>query len=829
MVRLKRGVAISVLKCAIIGFGATGQQAAFSTGMSALPKPANGVINTPDSGNVTSWALGAELLESNHDQLLPLILLQPDLAAAAPQVSGGFILLAQETKSASAPAESQDTVQEIKSTNAPVEPQAVRQEIKSAARLSSSKQRRRKPKMASVPTGLPTVAQEAGEPESQAVAQEAKDSESQAVVKEIKQPESRTVLQEDEEVDATVKPQAEVKKLKVQVAAASKKKYAMAPIKWGVRLTETLYWNRIAQKSHPKEGGGLTYRSGSLDNTQTADVSANTFIMQPYIAQVSGTAGVGSTKTTAAYSSVSGRYTQLYGGGGLRMFSNSRFPFMISYGVKNNAARFSGELLPNETTEMGVVSKSLALKQRYRPLRGSTAYGLGYSSDTSHNTENDAQRSRTLWDGDFTNNTPEHRVRATMLFNERETDSSNNASRRSDTFAVRDTYLPEDSMFAFQSYANFNRFADASSGFSTRYLLANTNATWQPEEESIPLFVDGNAHLFEQVMGSNEGASKSQSMGVSGNATYLFSTRSRGLASASVTSLNTDGVRTLSTQQLGSASYSSETAVLMEKYRRHWSANVGAANYTGQASNSKAFGGIGHIIDTYYPIIGSQWGLAASFQQTLGSEIDRSNGLSTTITNIGSLKLNKGSLLSANQVRGVAGGKGVASENVTTTAGLSVSDSRVYGKYPSHTQSTSLNFYLQGLSKGRYSYSGDGLTVNLGLGATYGTAGKGMALASTGGVGYSYTNQKLFNVRGLRYAARLSVQQGASSSMGDPSGLDVARNNTSNPKFPWDFNQRISYRIGQNEVSLGGRLGDQSGTKYASLWLLFRAWRTIGN
>ena len=830
MVRLKREVAIIVLKCAIIGFGASEQQAAFGTGMIVFSKTVDGVINTPDRGNLKSWSLDTRLLENDRNQLLPQILMRPDSVASAQQATGDYILLAQETNSASAPAEQQEAVQETKSANTPTEPQAMMQEVKSAARLSSSKQRRRKPKMASVPAGSPALAQGAGEPEPQAVAQEAKSSEPKVGMKEVMEPESRVVAQEEEETDTAATPKVEVKPLKVQVAETGKKKYAMAPIKWKVHLTESLLWQRLLQQTHPEIGQGVTSRFGQLAHTQTAEVGMQTYVMQPYIAQIDGKAGVGTTRNTSPYSSTVGRNNQLYGGGVLQMFAKSRFPFAISYSVKNDATRLSGELTPKEIAEMGVVSKSLNLKQRYRPLGSVSGYVLGYSSDTQHSSVNDALRSRTVWDGDYITNSTEHRTRATVKFNEKVTDSLTNSTKHTDNLVVRDTYLPENSMLALQSFANINRFTDTGSNLSTRYLLANSNATWQPEEESIPLFVDGSAHLFDEMTTRNGGTSKSQSLGVGANATYLFSTRSRGAVGASVASNNSNGDRALSTEQHGNVSYVSESVRLMEKYTYSWSANGGASNLTGKISDSSVFGGVGHLLANNYPfnMLDKKWNLSSSFRQGLGSSISRSNGPSSTITNIGILGLQKANLLSAQQIGGVAGGKSVASESMDTAATLMVSDTRVVGKYPSHTQTTTLNFSLQGLTRGKYSYAGEGLTVNFGLGATYGTEGKGVSLVNTGGIGYSYTNHRLFNVRGLRYVAKLTMWEASGYGAGDIQKLETSHA-TNNPKYPWALNQHIAYRVGQNEVSLTGKVGDQNGARFASLWLLFRAWRTIAN
>ena len=213
--------------------------------MAISSKPAAEVIQEAVSSNVSLQSSGMRLPESNDAPPAPLILAQTDPVAPASQAAGSNSLGVQETKNADVPAE----------------PQVVMREIKSATRLSSSKQRRRKPKMAGVPTGLPALAQGIKEPVAQAVAQETKEPGAQAVVVQEKEEagtpeETLAATQETKKTLVYPEPKVEVAGVGVKKAG---KKYGMAPIRWGGSITETVGHESLKQTCHGVAGLSLIH------------------------------------------------------------------------------------------------------------------------------------------------------------------------------------------------------------------------------------------------------------------------------------------------------------------------------------------------------------------------------------------------------------------------------------------------------------------------------------------------------------------------------------------------------------------------------------------
>ncbi len=791
MVQRKRGVAIIVLKCVIFGCCAIAQQTAFGTGMAIPPKSA----------------------------------------------IGGYVLLAQADTSS----DPQTIIQETKNADAPAEPQAVMQEIKSATRLSSSKQRRRKPKMAGVPAVSQTVAQEAKEPVSQTVAQEAKEPESQSAAQEGEETDTLdkplAVAQETKNAAAPAKPQAEAKA--PNAGNVSKKRYGMAPIRWGISISETAGLERHSQTSHPANGPSISSESGGLVNTQTAEIQARTYVLQPYIAQLGGNIGVVSSKNhnINKVSGASGnRNNQLFGGGSLSLFPQSRFPFAMSFDVKDDSN--STDIQKQDT-----VTKRLNLDQTYRPMGSRSEYAGGYSRDTqvtSFNNFNNFSNfsilggsspndtlTHSYWKGSYATTTPEHRINMMTKFNEKTTSLAQHAFIRADNFTVWDKYLPADSLLSLDSNVSINSTADPNS--RARFLQVNTNANWQPESEDIPLFLDGGLRFFNMSNTTQGSATSSRSLGGNANARYIFSDNLTGVATGSVTRINSSGRQDLITTQRGNLTYTSHAIKVWENSSYSWNANGGASNQTGGASSqvvgisrqtaggpdSSVFGGVGHGLSIPYTfnMFDKKFRMNSRINQSLGTNISRVDGRSYTIVNGGSVSL--GSLLASTRPENEPlGGYGTTEGAINSTAVLSVNDRRVIGgKNPTQSRVYSLMLNLLGTSKTVYR----GIEIEANMGTTHSAAGT--ELAGTGKA--TYRKSRVLDVRGLDYMGSLQLSTRSNSRV-----VDV---NAQNPRFPWELDQRLRYKVGQNEMLLRGKIGDQYGVKNASLWLLFRAWRVIGN
>ena len=831
MVRRKRHAAILVLKCVIIVFCAVDQQAALGTGMAALPKPAGGVFEEVVGNNVR--LVDIQLSESGHASLFPLILAQPDLVASASQGVGGYILVAQGSKNADAPAEPQAVVQETKNADAPAEPQAVMQEIKSTTRLSGSKRRRRKPMMAGVPAGSQAVAQETKEPES-AVAQETKEPESQAMAQETKKPKLQAAIKETEEIDTLDnllaeiqktkkadipdKPQAEVKKLQLPETRKKEisKKYVMAPIRWKANLSETIGW-----ENHSQTIESVNQKSHGLVNTQTADIIANTYIMQRYIALLSGRVGVVSSRyiqgssSGGSNSNFSDRTNTLSGDSTLSLFSQSRFPFTMSLGVASTRDHNNADPMTQDRT------RYINLQQTYKPKSMEFLTHVNYEATTlKHIVPAGGGITHSFWSGDYRKFSNEHKFQGDARYNDKTIDSINGTETHANNFTVMDRYLPLNSLLSLYSLASYNSFTSKGGGFNSNssFLQAQTGASWQPEDEDLPLFVDGRAHLYRSVING----APSLILGGAVGATYLFPRSITGRVDHMMNSTrDSSGYRSLSTSQKGTLSYLAPATPIWKNASYSWNANVGASNQTGYAPDSSVFSGISHNLSISYPsvLFGRKWQITPVLNQALSTTITRSSGQTISLVNSGSVSLAPPAIILPNKH---LLGESARTSGLSTSAKLRVQDALLIGKTTSHTRSITWTISEKSLSQ----FSGGGLTADISFGAVQSSGGStsttlgGVALVGNSTV--SYSKSRVFGVRGLEYTASFNLTGQAAGRIEDPQ-------HTSGPRYPWTFEQNLMYKIGMNEVTLRGRISEQYGVKDASLWLQFRAWRTIGN
>ncbi len=848
MVRRKRNAAIIMLKCALIGFSACELQAALGSEMGPPPKLEAGVIKELVGNAVKPQALNAQLPEDGYTPLFSSIILQPDLVASVSQAVGGYILVAQETKNADAPTEPQSVVQETKNADAPTEPQAVMREIRSVARLSGSKQRRRKPKMANVPAGTQAVAQGARESGPQA-AQGTMESGPQAA-------------QGNEEIDALDKPlvatqetkklalpvESGEKKKELKVPAIGKKMYGMAPIRWGASISESLAFKRVSLTSHYTGGSSIppvNAKTSEVINTQTAEIHGDTYILQPYIAKMKGDFGVNSSKSTttitgSGLSSITGsrlyntanttsvenntRDNELFGHGALLLFSQSRFPFNMELGVNNTRSNSLSDT-QNNTRDYFKIGQS------YRSLSSASKYRLDYSQATQaassdlgtlRGTNTPLGSMHSFWSGSYSTTTPEHGIRATMQLNDKFTSTFVNRTetRRTNDFIVKDAYLPADSLLSLYTFVNINSFMD-NVGNSTKYVMGNINGSWQPDDENIPLGVDGSVHLFRQLAMTQLASSTVQSLGGDLGARYSFSKNMVARVDGSAVRMLNNGVQGMAIKERGRVDYNSNVTKLVGNSLYSWSANGGASNSTvtgvvaGDSSPNRGInGGVGHrlTVPLSANMLGRKWDIGSGISQSFDLAKDRLNGQNATIVNSANISLNPVYFFRSKDLEG---GRG-KTNGVVTTAILTVTDTRVVGSHPLHNR-----YYNLQLREGNKStYSQYGIDFEASLGATQGSRG----VEITGSGSATYKKARPFDVRGLSYLGRLQIT-GRSSNM----NTEVRDENAKNPWLPWSFDQNLVYRIGQNEVAVRGLVSDEYGVKNASLWLLFRAYRTIGN
>lgn len=770
-----------------------------------------------------------------------------DLAAPPGAEAGRTVLVAALERGPGGDAVAQET----KSADAAAGPQAGAQEAKSLTREPSRKQRRRKPKMAEVPLGSPVAAQATPQPTAQAVAQAPAPVVSKAGAP-VKSPAGLKAEEEETDPFATSKPQAaaqktdepdpfaepqpgetakpgaaaaEVKPATAAKPAKSGKRYAMAPIRWAARVSETLGLLRESRTESGTSGQtpfSMLTRKRTFSNTQSAEIKLSSYIMQPYIALVNGGIGVLSTKentsTVTTSNGVSGgnvrsgvRNNKLFGNGGLSLFARSRFPFTASLAVTDSRA---GQELDGEETTI----KSVNLQQNYRPPIGPSRYALGYQLNTTE-AKRAGHYSYSALNGTYSTKLGSEQDQP-LYSSLRHTVSKSRqgGALTTDILSAQHTYLPPDSLLSLKSHANFTRTGQQDDGQQgggarARFVQLSSVASWQPEDEEVPLFLTGTGRYFRAVTSSQGSESANTNIGGNVSAFYDASTNLKLNADASVTRSITRSASNLITTQSGSATYRSDNIKMGNKASYFWSANGGATNQTGGSFtggtgfNPRAFSGIGHTLSgpLEFSFLGKM-----SPRYSIAQDVSTNQPLSENAARIAersAMLRNSAGLSSA-----------VGGERMSGSVSATVTDTKVYGGLNAgHTRAVAVNIGGQGQQP---IYEGYGAKVDTSVQMTRGQDGR---MQTSGALAGTYAKYNIFGVRGLRYRGTLDITAKSAAS------TNAASTGSNQKPLAYALDQHLSYRIGQNEARLTAYLDDKNGVKHASLFLQLRAWRTIGN
>ena len=368
-------------------------------------------------------------------------------------------------------------------------------------------------------------------------------------------------------------------------------------------------WGNIGYDLRKETYGEIKYLSQSI--TTKVNASTNSFIWQPWFAQVGGGLGLSSTRTSSSSSSsFSSNTTEdkvtsniITGNATLNLLPYSRFPFEAHFDRSDNRLETGLSAIDSSYR-----STRYGLTQRYRTLTGDTQYMASYDRNMWESAvfgtdQQDLLRlemtkrlaKQTLQiNGDINNTERQQTHESTML----------------DTLVVRHSYIPDPTL-SVENLANLSQtnYRLAQGQTDTRYLQLSSSAFWHPAEK--PLTVTGSARLFGLNSSSN-GATPSALRSVNANlgAFYELSKHIRLNSSANVNVNDSNGTQTVASNQSGGITYQSDTF------------DFASFNYNGFAS--------GTVTNRIDPIDSGQ-----HVALQLGHSLNRSMGLG-----VGSLGLN---------------------------------------------------------------------------------------------------------------------------------------------------------------------------------------------
>ncbi len=559
----------------------------------------------------------------------------------------------------------------------------------------------------------------------------------------------------------------------VAVERPAGRQWGLAPVRWGGQLSAGLRYNWADDAPN--------------QNSQIYEgrLRVNSYIMQPYIALVSGDFGLTffRSQVVGGGGTDSGSFTgtSINGNGSLNVFPQSRFPFQATLALSDS--RSDGTLTATNTQR-----RRLSLRQDYRPALGNWRTSGQY--DRSELSGSFGRDTVDRLGAEYSIQLGQHSLGANGSWSSnRRTDGTQSdvigifrhGFRASDSLSIDSTATYTGQEFDIDR-ANLRLSGD------TRSAQLFSFASWTPADS--PWRGTANLRFFDNrsTVGISEFASRS--LGGSASLSYEASRNLRLFGVLSANSSESGGARNVTTSQTVGANYSSDTH-MFGQYGYNWYGSTSFVNSTASEGDGQRSvnASLGHSVQrTWNPTAVTQ--LRGSFNQSVNA--NRSSGgdavSSSTLNNTASLTL-----------------QAAPSDRISGFLSASLSDSRTFGDNEGSFQL--LNTQLSGnwridavsqlTSNLTWQVSRQSSTLTDILGA--GTTTRSNTNNISGSLGYS--NVRFFGVRNLRYTAdfRADTSQSSQRAAGDP---DAGRDRVS-----LDLDQRLRYRIGRLDTELQARIG----------------------
>jgi hypothetical protein len=581
--------------------------------------------------------------------------------------------------------------------------------------------------------------------------------------------------------------------------------WGLAPVRWGGQL------GTLARRNSSSGG------ASSSDLQEFLSLRAASYIYQPWFAQVNGNVQLTNNQSSSSGGGSGSTNSQqqgrgISGGGTLRLFPVSRFPFQANYDVSDS--RNNADLVSSNYT-----NTRFGARQNYQPEDGAYTLTGGYDSSTI-NSSDFGKDSVATWFGGFSRNTDIQSMQGNLNYSQSDR-SQNGDSSRLLSFDSRHTYRIEENL----SYDSLATIVDNTLNYTTpsgvssnhgRYMQFNSNLTWRPEDEDIPLYVTGGWRSLSALSETNGTSSTSQSMGVNLSATYMPTANLSLSGNGLMTRLaNSTGGSQLLTLIGGGATYTGDP-LNFGNYSYNWSAGAsgsqqsggGGTGNAGLNSNTSLTGQFNHNLSR---VIGA--GEADSWYLTVGQSLAETS--STQVGNTSSLTNSAGVSYRA-----------IAGDAYNGTASFNANDMLTTGANAGHFRY--FNLQLNGQAQFTTRSSG---SINLTFQWSehkdtqvqnntvyFNSAAQASATNIFGSAVFQH--QRAFGVPGLRYTMSFNANTLARD---DRLAGDV---NASVERVTYSFDNRFDYRIGLLDFQLKGLVTETAGKKNALIFL--KATRDFG-
>lgn len=572
----------------------------------------------------------------------------------------------------------------------------------------------------------------------------------------------------------------------------------IAPIRWGGNTAVDL---RLS---------GAQGQPRQTELVESVNLRANTYLWQPWIAQVSGELNLLTWQQHQGGDSQGGpgaiggamKTTTVTGGGQLALVPASRFPFSASFNTSDS--RTSGELATSPYT-----SRRYEVTQSYSPPQSGSSYRLTYNrSDLTSAASGTDSAKALIADMNFGSGANSVHINGSAYAN---TAGNSGNSSSINTINATHSYRPN-SELSLENLANYssNQYNIANSGAASdlrwRFLQLNSFATWRPADNT-PLLVTGGARLYQNSAGSNGVTSDSRTISANTAATYTLRPNTTLNAGGVVTHTSNGVVSNVFTSQTAGINHTGDT-IKFGEYFYTWNTGANLGNQTGGESSGRNIDAqIGHRVNRN---IALGDGSVVSMDASQNYSILRSTQFSTSQSLLNSAGASWSRTLG---------------EGATTLLSLTASDSHTTGYTEQHFQminmqaSGQLMFSRESSASANLSLQFTRQTMSsVFLTQTDSTPAGNSGTSLSGNLSYQHT--RAFGLPRLRYYALLNLNgQNAQTRLQGNIDAPVERVN-------WDFEQRLDYDIGRLEARLSLRLAEVAGRTNGMLF--FRVMRQFG-
>ena len=548
---------------------------------------------------------------------------------------------------------------------------------------------------------------------------------------------------------------------------------------------------------------GETRTQNGLSTTLNA--STQSFIWQPWFAQLSGNVGLtmsqvssNSNATDFANSSKS-RNLILTGGGQLSILPLSRFPFEAHF--DRNDSRASGQL----AIANGYASQRYGFTQHYTRSQGDSMIGWDRSTQNSDRSGRDQQDTWVL-NASQNMETQHLQLIGNRSLNKHE-DTGESAVQNNLT--LQHSYTPSSSL-SVESMGNISQagYHLEQGDNKTRITQLSTLAFWRPEDQ--PMTVTGGARLFTLAADTTgfalDNTNTNRGTGVrvhnanfNVGVNYELSKFTRLNAGANVNLITDNGVSRNNTNQTLGATYQPDFIALGD-FRYNWSTSGSFVNSTGGEDASRQL------------TLQLSHGLSRSFtlSPTSNVTVDLTQS-ATALTSSGTASQNISSDGTSNSDAGSSArlthsgslSWSLSREPGEATIRLSASDSRTIGGRKDYFQFVNLQA-SSNLPTGDYSSWTGNLTIQgvrqsatiIGNTAGFGISNQnvneqhGFVTTSSGSL--TYQHQRVFGIRRLRFVSDIRLNsQALLPLLGGPQDQETSA---------WE--NRLDYSIGRTQLRL---------------------------